>query len=240
MKKFHRAQAIAFLCAAAAWAEHNSSEPVTGSYNWHYSPDNAVMREGHRQIREWRAQIVAERERMLAERFFAPPPSMDSGDVSPPPLSLGTEHTFAGGMLRGKWNLAYVTNETSTGGYGSGVRLDRTVYDPAGNRIYALNTEGSLADAPLVHGGAWTVRNHVVVIEKTGFTGVRAPAGNFRLIASSNGVLRFSDDQGVTWVRQTTGTTRDLYAIAGAEEFGGRQVLFATGAAGTIITGVRP
>ena len=99
-------------------------------------------------------------------------------------------------------------------------------------------TQGGQGKIVRMNGGVWQPPQTI--------TGTRFMSGVWRsisgrvVVAGSNGTVVLSDDQGVTWVRQTTGTTRDLYAIAGAEEFGGRQVLFATGAAGTIITGVRP
>jgi photosystem II stability/assembly factor-like uncharacterized protein len=48
------------------------------------------------------------------------------------------------------------------------------------------------------------------------------------------------DPEPPTWSPQATGTTKDLFAVFGANVPGAGQVVFSTGAAGTIITGVRP
>lgn len=199
---------ILFIAVSAAFAEHDSRELVPGTTPWHYAPGNAVMEEGHRRIREWRKEVQAERDLQLdalRSRRALFKSAGGGDDVLPAPVPPGTEHSFARGMLRGKWRALRVTNTTSGAGYGAGVRLDRTVYDPEKNVIYALTTERNLVEAPLVQLGSWTQRNQAVFIEKKGFAGVKVPGGAFRLVGAINGVFRYSDDAGLTWTLSTGG-----------------------------------
>jgi hypothetical protein len=172
------------------------------------------MEEGHLRIREWRVELEAQRRRALEGMQERMPAAKVSGAASflaaPPPV--GTEHTFAEGMIRGKWQPNRITHTSSGSGYGAGVRLDRTVYDRDRNTIYALTTEKNLVEAPLTQLGSWTQRNQAVRIEKLGFTGVKTADGKFRLIGSIDGKFRYSDDAGMTWT-SATGGNHDLGAV---------------------------
>jgi hypothetical protein len=48
------------------------------------------------------------------------------------------------------------------------------------------------------------------------------------------------DSEPPSWVPQATGTLNDIFAVYGANIPSAGQVVFAVGAAGTIVTGVRP
>ncbi len=128
-----------------------------------------------------------------------------SGDVLPAPVPLGTEHTFGNGKLKGSWMINKITNNQD------GVRLDRTVYDPEANHIYAVNTVGHLVDGDMVPDGSLLRRNQKIVIQEKGFTGLRCATGKFRLIAAMNptswtaGAFYYSDDDGMTWTESTGG-----------------------------------
>lgn len=212
---------------APARGEHNRAEAQSGTIGWHYDPDNKVMEEGHRRIREWRQQIEGER-RAVSDRVYRradlPPPPPGSADIIPAPLPLGTEHAFANGMIKGRWIVNRITNNTSGSGYGAGVRLDRTVYDPVGNIVYALTTEKNLVEAPLTQLGSWMQRNQAILIEKKGFTGVNTPDGKFRLIGSVDGKFRFSDDKGMTW-EEAVGGGHDRAAVYWTETMANGNIL---------------
>jgi photosystem II stability/assembly factor-like uncharacterized protein len=102
--------------------------------------------------------------------------------------------------------------------------------------LYMGVTQGGQGRIVRMVNGNWST----TTIPGTRFmSGVWVSGGGAIFVAGSNGTVVLSTDQGATWTSQATGTTRDLYAITGA--FSGLGLtMFATGAAGTIITGVRP
>lgn len=169
---------------------------------WHYDVNNKVMKEGHRQIREYQKQLEEERIKAVQEDILL---HGGPGDTLPAPTLLGTEEIYASGMLKGKWRMVSITHGNAGGGYGSGVRVDRTVYDPDHNKIYTLNESGNLSDGSFVHRGALVTRNQLVKITKGGFSGIKNTNGKFRLIGAINGEFRYSDDEGMTWIRSAGG-----------------------------------
>lgn len=182
--------------------------PLEGTPAWHYSPFNTAMKAGHKKIRAWRKQIEDKRRASAVSKLRDIQEATPAGGVGtfPAPEVMGTQHSFADGRLEGAWRFNQVTNETAGEGYGAGVRLDRTVYDPVNNRLFALTTERNLVDAPFEHEGAWTTRNQVIKVEKKSLEGVVVPAGtnnnnedSFRLIGAIDTQLCYSDDEGLNW-----------------------------------------
>jgi photosystem II stability/assembly factor-like uncharacterized protein len=134
--------------------------------------------------------------------------------------------------------------------------LNWTLFRPAGGELptgllvispteaYMGVTQGGAGKIVRMVGGVWQPAQ---TIAGTRFmSGVWGAPGGTIFVAGSNGTVVLSNDHGATWIPQVTGTTRDLYAITGAwtggnVQYGGNStVLFATGAGGTIIEGVRP
>jgi len=185
------------------------------SQSWHYSENNQQMKAGHRLLRKWRASNDSARQLAMQEVYgnqTVPVVNNFAGralatTVTTAPTPLGTEHSFAGGRIKGKWVLNRVSNTTAKGGYGSGVRLDRTAYDSASNTLYALTTEGNLVSAPLVQMGSWEVKNQIVQVARPSFVGVNLPAGGYRLVGMIKGVFCYSDDAGLTWTQSVGGAS---------------------------------
>ncbi|MCB9496673.1 MAG: RICIN domain-containing protein [Fibrobacteria bacterium] len=183
---------------------------------WHFDGANSSMKKGHRQVREWRARNDSLRRQAKSEIYGTSSVAEPTGKIagrslagtaSAPPPPLGTEHSFAEGRIKGQWQMVRISNTTAAGGYGSGVRLDRTAYDSLSNTIHALSTEGNLVSAPLVQMGSWVVRNQVVQIDPPSFVGIQLSTGDFRLLGIVDGGYRFSDDDGLTWTISEGGTS---------------------------------
>ncbi|QQS07372.1 MAG: RICIN domain-containing protein [Fibrobacterota bacterium] len=213
---------LAGLAPTLAWSESNIED--SAARRKHYAGENEQMKSGHRQIRRWKASFDSLRRSMAQEIYgqAVTRPPVSGGNLAAraqaatptaAPVPLGTEHSLAGGLIKGKWVLARVNNTTAAGGYGSGVRLDRTTYDSATNTIHALTTEGNLVSAPLVQMGSWRVINHVVQIDRPSFTSIRTPAGVHRLVGIVSGNFQYSDDEGRTWTPSTGGTSSNGGAV---------------------------
>ncbi|MEN9308068.1 MAG: hypothetical protein RL173_2000 [Fibrobacterota bacterium] len=207
---------------ASLWTSSLAGEvDDSASQTWHYSDGNQQMKAGHRQIRKWRASNDSARQLAMEQVYGSSGTSVATGfagrssaaSVLAAPTPLGTEHSFANGRIKGKWVLNRISNTTAKGGYGSGVRLDRTAYDTATNTLYALTTEGNLVSAPLVQMGAWEVKNQVVQIARPSFTGVSLPGGGYRLVGMIKGLFRYSDDAGLTWTESVGGASSSSTSV---------------------------
>jgi len=203
--------AMAFLPTSVARAEQIDD---SASQSWHYDENNQQMKAGHRQVRKWRVMNDSARQAALEQVLGRPMVVGDGKKVAgralaaiATPTPLGTIHSFANGRIAGKWVLDRVTNTTAKGGYGSGVRIDRTAYDSATNTIHALTTEGNLVSAPLVQMGSWEMKNQIVQIDRPSFVGVNLPTGGYRLLGLVKGVFRYSDDDGLTWTESVGGAS---------------------------------
>jgi hypothetical protein len=204
----------ALSCASTVPASPGDiDDPI--AQRWYYSEANKAMKEGHRQVRRWKAAFDSARQVAKAQ-VYGPVVAPSTGSsalgrslattTTAAPTPLGTEATFAGGQMKGRWVLDRVSNTTASGGYGSGVRVDRTAYDSATNTLHALTEEGNLVSAPLAQMGSWRVVNQVVQIDKASFVGVPTAAGTYRLVGVVGTSFVYSDDAGLTWTTSTGGT----------------------------------
>lgn len=207
---------LAGVLCVPSWSDAPRDTDDSIGQRRHYDEGNARMKAGHREVRRWKAAFDSARQEAMADVYgpvsgSSPSPlvagRVAAAAVTAAPLPLGTEHTFAGGRIKGRWVLDRVTNTTAKGGYGSGVRLDRTVYDSATNTVHALTEQGNLVSAPLVQMGSWRVKNQVVQIDKKSFTGVRTPSGAFRLVGIVGATFKYSDDEGLTWTESVGGAS---------------------------------
>lgn len=185
---------------------------------WHHDGHNAIKNEGHKKNRAYYKQRQEERNSMVIKDGSRG--ALD--DTLPTPL--GTEETYANGMLKGKWRFNKITHSTAGGGYGSGVRLDRIVYNPDSNQLFALNASSNLLVGYLNHRGTLSENNQVVKIAFGGFAGVKTSSGLFRLIGAINGEYKYSDDRGMTW-KQAAGGTHNVGAAYWTEVMSNGDIL---------------
>ncbi len=216
--RYHRIQTglflLLFLCLGIS--TYAQTEEELRMINECRDEEHKIIREYNRQVKRGGPADEAERERIInqlyaegklykSQRLAINGSGARVAAVIPAPVPLGTIHTFGNGALKGSWVINKITNDKD------GVRLDRTVYDPSANHLYAINTIGQLVDGAMVDNGALLRKNHQVIIQERGFTGLKLANGTFRLIGGLNpvdwtsGALYYSDDEGKTWTESSGG-----------------------------------